>query len=175
MKIIEFEECWFWVFNFTFLFWHYTVIEGIWLCSVKYFIEDKATKMGDEKDAFYVVRRANTFGVYKSLSDLQAVLQSSVIFWTLIAFHLYVFSSAERYLLKIKEAYTVFLTFAYFFLFSLLSWVELYVLKNDIRIWVYVLIHRCTYDLTLRMGKVCIRVFPFLWFLLISLDFLYFL
>ncbi|CAA3010211.1 uncharacterized protein LOC105177166 isoform X2 [Olea europaea subsp. europaea] len=34
--------------------------------------------MGDEKDAFYVVRRANTFGVYKSLSDLQAVLQSSV-------------------------------------------------------------------------------------------------
>ncbi|XP_009588376.1 uncharacterized protein [Nicotiana tomentosiformis] len=34
--------------------------------------------MGDEKDAFYVVRKGDVIGVYKSLSDLQALLRSSV-------------------------------------------------------------------------------------------------
>ncbi|CAA2994611.1 uncharacterized protein LOC111371151, partial [Olea europaea subsp. europaea] len=34
--------------------------------------------MADEKDAFYVVRKGNNVGVYKSISDLQAVLRSSV-------------------------------------------------------------------------------------------------
>ncbi|KZV57709.1 hypothetical protein F511_03169 [Dorcoceras hygrometricum] len=34
--------------------------------------------MGDDKDAFYVVRKGNTVGVYKSISDLQSVLRSSV-------------------------------------------------------------------------------------------------
>ncbi|XP_075474997.1 uncharacterized protein LOC142505772 isoform X1 [Primulina tabacum] len=34
--------------------------------------------MGDEKDAFYVVRKGNSVGVYKSISDLQSVLRSSV-------------------------------------------------------------------------------------------------
>lgn len=36
--------------------------------------------MGDEKDAFYVVRKGDVIGVYKSLSDLQALLRSSVSF-----------------------------------------------------------------------------------------------
>ncbi|KAL0377465.1 UNVERIFIED_CONTAM: Xyloglucan glycosyltransferase 4 [Sesamum radiatum] len=35
-------------------------------------------KMGDEKDAFYVVRKGDAVGVYKSISDLQSVLRSSV-------------------------------------------------------------------------------------------------
>ncbi|XP_016477176.1 uncharacterized protein LOC107798671 isoform X2 [Nicotiana tabacum] len=34
--------------------------------------------MGDEKDAFYVVRKGDVIGVYKSLSDLQALLRSCV-------------------------------------------------------------------------------------------------
>ncbi|KAL0381712.1 UNVERIFIED_CONTAM: hypothetical protein Sangu_0235500 [Sesamum angustifolium] len=33
--------------------------------------------MADEKDAFYVVRKGDTVGVYKSISDLQSVLRSS--------------------------------------------------------------------------------------------------
>ncbi|KAG8366860.1 hypothetical protein BUALT_Bualt16G0011900 [Buddleja alternifolia] len=33
--------------------------------------------MGDEKDAYYVVRKGDTIGFYKSMSDLQSVLQSS--------------------------------------------------------------------------------------------------
>lgn len=35
--------------------------------------------MGDEKDAYYVVRKGDVYGVYKSISDLQSVLRSSVI------------------------------------------------------------------------------------------------
>lgn len=55
--------------------------------------------MGDEKDAFYVVRRANTFGVYKSLSDLQAVLRSSANDPLLSVFKGYSLSrKAEEYL-----------------------------------------------------------------------------
>lgn len=38
----------------------------------------KPQPMGDEKDAFYVVRKGNVIGVYKSLSDLQALIRSSV-------------------------------------------------------------------------------------------------
>lgn len=34
--------------------------------------------MGDEKDAFYVVRKGDVIGVYKNLSDLQALLRTSV-------------------------------------------------------------------------------------------------
>ncbi|CAA0820213.1 Polynucleotidyl transferase- ribonuclease H-like superfamily protein [Striga hermonthica] len=34
--------------------------------------------MGDEKDAFYVVRKGDVVGVYRSINDLQSVLQSSV-------------------------------------------------------------------------------------------------
>ncbi|KAK6155163.1 hypothetical protein DH2020_009411 [Rehmannia glutinosa] len=34
--------------------------------------------MGDEKDAFYVVRKGDAVGVYKSINDLQSVLRSSV-------------------------------------------------------------------------------------------------
>ncbi|KAK6128341.1 hypothetical protein DH2020_037915 [Rehmannia glutinosa] len=34
--------------------------------------------MGDEKDAFYVVQKGNIVGIYKSISDLQSVLRSSV-------------------------------------------------------------------------------------------------
>lgn len=34
--------------------------------------------MGDEKDAYYVVRKGDVYGVYKSISDLQSVLRSSV-------------------------------------------------------------------------------------------------
>ncbi|XP_019161517.1 PREDICTED: uncharacterized protein LOC109158139 [Ipomoea nil] len=34
--------------------------------------------MGDEKDAFYVVRKGDVIGVYKSLSDLQALIRSCV-------------------------------------------------------------------------------------------------
>ncbi|XP_051121002.1 uncharacterized protein LOC127244503 isoform X2 [Andrographis paniculata] len=34
--------------------------------------------MSDEKDAFYVVRKGDAVGVYKSISDLQSVLRSSV-------------------------------------------------------------------------------------------------
>ncbi|GFP98894.1 uncharacterized protein mb2253c [Phtheirospermum japonicum] len=33
--------------------------------------------MGDEKDAFYVVRKGDVYGVYKSINDLQSVLRSS--------------------------------------------------------------------------------------------------
>ncbi|KAL1538603.1 hypothetical protein AAHA92_27329 [Salvia divinorum] len=33
--------------------------------------------MGDEKDAFYVVRKGGVFGVYKSITDLESVLQAS--------------------------------------------------------------------------------------------------
>ncbi|KAL3624210.1 hypothetical protein CASFOL_033026 [Castilleja foliolosa] len=33
--------------------------------------------MGDEKDAFYVVRKGELLGVYKSINDLQSVIQSS--------------------------------------------------------------------------------------------------
>lgn len=36
--------------------------------------------MGDEKDAFYVVRKGDVIGVYKSLSDLQALIRSCVSF-----------------------------------------------------------------------------------------------
>lgn len=36
--------------------------------------------MGDEKDAFYVVRKGDVIGVYKNLSDLQALLRTSVCF-----------------------------------------------------------------------------------------------
>ncbi|KAL2505117.1 Polynucleotidyl transferase [Abeliophyllum distichum] len=55
--------------------------------------------MGDEKDAFYIVRRGNTVGVYKSLSDLQAVLRSSAIDPLLSVFKGYGFSrEAEEYL-----------------------------------------------------------------------------
>lgn len=36
--------------------------------------------MGDEKDAFYVVWKGDTIGVYKSINDFQSILQSSVIF-----------------------------------------------------------------------------------------------
>ncbi|KAH0700694.1 hypothetical protein KY284_014909 [Solanum tuberosum] len=35
-------------------------------------------KMGDEKDAFYVVRKGDVIGVYKNLSDLQALLRTSI-------------------------------------------------------------------------------------------------
>ncbi|XP_019183322.1 PREDICTED: uncharacterized protein LOC109178191 [Ipomoea nil] len=38
----------------------------------------KHQSMGDEKDAFYVVRKGNVIGIYKSLSDLQALIRSSV-------------------------------------------------------------------------------------------------
>ncbi|KAL3833214.1 hypothetical protein ACJIZ3_007950 [Penstemon smallii] len=34
--------------------------------------------MGDERNAFYVVNKRDTVGIYKSMSDLQSVLQSSV-------------------------------------------------------------------------------------------------
>uniref|UniRef100_A0A3Q7FAH7 RNase H type-1 domain-containing protein n=1 Tax=Solanum lycopersicum TaxID=4081 RepID=A0A3Q7FAH7_SOLLC len=34
--------------------------------------------MGDEKDAFYVVRKGDVIGVYKNLSDLQALLRTSI-------------------------------------------------------------------------------------------------
>ncbi|KAL3526453.1 hypothetical protein ACH5RR_011109 [Cinchona calisaya] len=34
--------------------------------------------MGDERDAFYVVKKGDMIGVYKSISDLQALLRSSV-------------------------------------------------------------------------------------------------
>ncbi|XP_059294088.1 uncharacterized protein LOC132047177 isoform X2 [Lycium ferocissimum] len=34
--------------------------------------------MGDEKDAFYVVRKGDVIAVYKNLSDLQALLRTSV-------------------------------------------------------------------------------------------------
>ncbi|XP_055805203.1 uncharacterized protein LOC129874012 isoform X1 [Solanum dulcamara] len=34
--------------------------------------------MGDEKDAFYVVRKGDVIAVYKNLTDLQALLRSSV-------------------------------------------------------------------------------------------------
>ncbi|KAL6518859.1 hypothetical protein OROHE_017612 [Orobanche hederae] len=34
--------------------------------------------MGDEKDAFYVVRKGDVVGVYKSINDLQSLLRSSV-------------------------------------------------------------------------------------------------
>lgn len=37
----------------------------------------KQQPVGDEKDAFYVVRKGNVIGVYKSLSDLQALIRSS--------------------------------------------------------------------------------------------------
>nr|GLL38491.1 uncharacterized protein LOC109178191 [Ipomoea trifida]GMD54816.1 Hop-interacting protein THI034 [Ipomoea batatas] len=37
----------------------------------------KQQSMGDEKDAFYVVRKGNVIGIYKSLSDLQALIRSS--------------------------------------------------------------------------------------------------
>ncbi|KAL3813770.1 hypothetical protein ACJIZ3_015038 [Penstemon smallii] len=35
-------------------------------------------QMGDEKDAFYVVKKGDTVGVYKSISDLQSLLRSSI-------------------------------------------------------------------------------------------------
>ncbi|KAL2528895.1 uncharacterized protein Fot_21496 [Forsythia ovata] len=55
--------------------------------------------MGDEKDAFYIVRRGNTVGVYKSLSDLQAVLRSSANDPLVSVFKGYGFSrEAEEYL-----------------------------------------------------------------------------
>ncbi|CAH9084553.1 unnamed protein product [Cuscuta europaea] len=38
----------------------------------------KQQPMGDEKDAFYVVRKGNVIGIYKSLSDLQALIRSSI-------------------------------------------------------------------------------------------------
>lgn len=36
--------------------------------------------MGDERDSFYVVKKGDMIGVYKSISDLQALLRSSVIY-----------------------------------------------------------------------------------------------
>lgn len=42
--------------------------------------------MGDEKDAFYVVRKGDVIGVYKNLSDLQALLRTSVCFFYLLRF-----------------------------------------------------------------------------------------
>lgn len=59
----------------TLFFWVYFVIceagarMSLWL---------KQQSMGDEKDAFYVVRKGNVIGIYKSLSDLQALIRSSV-------------------------------------------------------------------------------------------------
>lgn len=40
--------------------------------------------MGDEKDAFYVVWKGGIIGVYKSINDLESVLRSSVMFFSLI-------------------------------------------------------------------------------------------
>lgn len=40
--------------------------------------------MGDERDVFWVVRKGDMIGVYKSLSDLQALLRSSVIQFIII-------------------------------------------------------------------------------------------
>ncbi|GER35770.1 Hop-interacting protein THI034 [Striga asiatica] len=41
-------------------------------------VQKQREKMGDEKDAFYVVRKGDVVGVYRSINDLQSVLQSSV-------------------------------------------------------------------------------------------------
>ena len=37
--------------------------------------------MGDEKDAFYVVRKGDIIGIYKSSADCQAQAAASVIFF----------------------------------------------------------------------------------------------
>ncbi|XP_022862944.1 uncharacterized protein LOC111383103 isoform X1 [Olea europaea var. sylvestris] len=55
--------------------------------------------MADEKDAFYVVRKGDNVGVYKSISDLQAVLRSSVNDPSVSVFKGYGLSrEAEQYL-----------------------------------------------------------------------------
>lgn len=40
-------------------------------------------QMGEERDAFYVVRKGDMIGVYKSLSDCQAQAGSTVTFHNL--------------------------------------------------------------------------------------------
>ncbi|KAL8043931.1 hypothetical protein ABFX02_08G014950 [Erythranthe guttata] len=55
--------------------------------------------MGDEKDAFYVVRKGDSVGVYKNINDLQSVLRSSVIDTSVSVFKGYGLSKeAEDYL-----------------------------------------------------------------------------
>ncbi|XP_011085803.2 uncharacterized protein LOC105167697 isoform X1 [Sesamum indicum] len=62
-------------------------------------LQKKAANMADEKDAFYVVRKGDTVGVYKSISDLQSVLRSSVNDPSLSVFKGYGLSkAAEEYL-----------------------------------------------------------------------------
>ena len=41
-------------------------------------------KMEDDKDAFFVVRKGDIVGVYKTLSECQAQVSSSVIFFDLV-------------------------------------------------------------------------------------------
>lgn len=54
-------------------------MEGVYLGFINFADVEAPRKMGDEKDAFYVVRKGDVVGVYKSISDLQSILRTSVI------------------------------------------------------------------------------------------------
>lgn len=49
------------------------------LQSPRWGVSTRKELMADDREAFYVVRRGEMIGVYKSLNDLQVLLQSCVI------------------------------------------------------------------------------------------------
>lgn len=66
--------------------------------------------MGDEKDAFYVVRKGGVVGVYKSITDLESVLQASVIFFLI---HFQFNHSAFYFFVTFSFPYCMHLDFEY--------------------------------------------------------------